>query len=264
MLRGAFDQNLTREKTRQMKLKFVTLPTYWIHDENLSGKARRAIQLASWGLQVFGHPAVYAMQPDWPDASANYRQLCQRIDHYASTFGDSLACVDVVNEPLHHPTLYTYDLYRRYRARRPAVPRRVNEYDILTGILTDTLVATLSGCSSIYERIGVQAHVPAAEASYATVWKVFTVKHMRSQLEKLLPLQKRIDLSEVSIPSAGNGWTPTRQRDFLARVVEAAQGIVETIGWWEPVDGKIWNPKSGLFEEDGTPKPALDVWLSIT
>lgn len=265
MIYGAFDgSGFNLATARDLNLTQATLPIYWGQYPDLSSRRARAIYLRGKGFRVLAHAGVYAFYPHWIDSTASTEQQTQRILDCRKMLSDTCAAIDVVNEFMNHPVLNAAMLF--WDAEITLWQRRVNEYGLLTGEITDQFISTLTGNGHLYERIGVQCHV---QCDYVTALAL--LPGIGANLEKLKTLGKPIDISELSIPANGTvfaGWTETRQASYLRKlfaVFMEFSDVIESISWWELKDhAAMFNAGSGLIRANGTKRAAYTAWKELT
>lgn len=251
---GANNSHFDKTIWDDLGLSQITMTTYWALNPTMDLLEPLAGSYKALGLHVIGHPVIYALQsqPDWPDNRTGPEEKCARLKKYLDALSKHISVADIVNEPMHNPTLIDGELYA-YAAGYSTVERRVNEYGILTGE-ADAFIALLRGNGHLYERIGVQWHVMAPEAQLPPIgYMLDAMKRVRDHFGK------PIDLSEGGVPSGTMGWTEASQANYTYRFVRAFKDSgVESINWWDLRDTEAvnFNPTSGLIRADGSLKPA--------
>ncbi len=262
MFTGVFDQSLLQREYVDLRVSGAIIPSYFFCTPDLDVVQKRAKQLRSWGLEPAGHPIIYMLDPTWPEVVGGIIKRITRTQQYADIV-TAIGLADVVNEPLSHPCEDTVLLYKEFRGRS-SIPRRINETGILSGENTAALVGALKFNIGLCEYIGVQAHV-SPNFSYSMISSIFTEKYMEDQIKAIASLGLPIHISEMSVPSSGNGWTQARQASFIQRIFLATHKYVDRIYYWEVKDKRsgMFNPISGLIDIYGKKKKAYNVFKSL-
>lgn len=206
------------------------------------------------GLTVTAHPILYNLSSINPPG-VNESHYRNHVKWWHSTF-TRINTVDVLNEPYHEPISDNWAPLAWSKEDAPGVRRRVNEYGLLTGEITDKWIATLASKADEFDVIGVQAHVPVPKSA------IPSIEGIRANLLKLTSLGKPVHITEISVPSAAQGWTEASQEAFLKELYTLFFETpgVEAILYWDLSDNGAWNPTSGLWRSNGTFKPA---WTTI-
>jgi GH35 family endo-1,4-beta-xylanase len=212
------------------------------------------------GMYVAGHPVVYnlaaAQGPDYDAA-----QMMRHVEWYAGTFS-GLSVVDVVNEHHHYPVSGFDQMIARWRSLRPDCRVRLNEYGLsmnqiaFSRIVRDAYRPWLH----LADVIGIQCHW----LDPLVGGKLPSITTVQRNLDALVVLGKPIHVTEISIPSNRDGWTESKQAEWLDRLLNLFHRTpaVEGCWYWDLSDANAWNRTSGLWRADGTPKPAWNVLAS--
>jgi GH35 family endo-1,4-beta-xylanase len=244
----------------------VALMTFWTQYDAGKGQYNAAAvsssvylmnRFADAGLYVAGHPILYRLdvaEPAW--ARNDKTAYSEHLQWWIKTFS-RVSIADILNEPKHEPIAFPWtEPHAWTKIQRPALLRRVNEYGLLTGEITDEWVSTLKNNADAFEIIGVQCHWFAQLRN----GRLPDIEVVRRNLAKLATVGKPIHITEISVPSGAFGYTEALQAEWVRTLYETfwATPAVTGIFYWDLSDAGAWNPTSGLWRADGTGRPAWD------
>jgi hypothetical protein len=168
---------------------------------------------------------------------------------------------------------------RLLRAFNPAVKGADPRARVLLGGLVPPPTGGIpldSFLSALYERGGRPLFDAAAVHPYAGTPEkaIDTVEQEREVMRSFGDADKPIWITEVGWASGGqpSGLTvgPERQAEYLTRIFELAADARERLGlrgvvWFALRDtpGPLWPGHCGLFELDGSPKPAWEAFAQV-
>ena len=215
-----------------------------------------------------------AQQPNWIDGLDSAQQRAkveQWIDTVCSRY-ESMAMVDVVNEPFHQPPVYMHALgdsgatgwdwvvtaftwARQYALR--GVKLLLNEYNVLQDNAVTTrylaLIDTLR-VRGLIDGIGVQGHYFEFKGSGYT----YDVNTLKYNLSRLVATGLPVYISEFDINEANDSTQLANYKIYFPLFWENAG--VKGITLWGYVQGDMWKVDAYLIRSDGTERPALQ-WL---
>ena len=236
----------------------VTLGTYAAIPIETQRAQYAAIRKA--GKSVYLHPGVYAHPDEGVRTPAEGEDCYEYLDRLRVEFPQATGC-DAVNEPWHQPPTCAggaVGLFDHAAGYWPEI--RINEYGILDGEIFNAWLSILRMIPDLYDAVGVQAHV-AYHIATAGGYDMATVSR---NLKALVALGKPVHVTEISVPSAGNGWTESMQASYIREFYNVCINAgVSNITYWDLCDAGAWNPSSGLLHDDGTPKAAWYTLKSI-
>lgn len=273
-----------------------TLPFYWGRYEKEEGKpdpegrVRRAAEWAkAHGFFLKGHPLCWHTAcADWlmeyDDETILAKQL-ERVTRDVSQYRGLIDSWDVINETVIMPRFDKYDnavtrlakrygelelAYRCFKAAREADPKAkllINDF-----ILSEDYAANIEklldrGCP--IDAIGIQTHMHEGYRGLEAV---------DEYLERFSRFKLPLHFTEVTILSGAiapkvddlndlhlDPWPSTPEGE--ARQLEQAEEfysqvyshpLVESIVWWDLVDGGWLKAPAGLLREDLSRKPAFE------
>lgn len=214
----------------------------------------------SRGMKVNAHPILYNLSIVKPSWITNDELSFRSHTLWWTQNFNLIETVDVLNEPFHNPVNFNWvQCYDWAKSGNPNLKRRINEYGLLTGEITDQFISNLKNISDKYEVIGIQCHIFAPQNVLPSI------DFIQSNIRKIATLGKPIHISEVSIPSNNYNWTETSQKDFLISLYTMFfnEPSISGIFYWDLNDSGAWNPTSGLWHSDGSTKPAWDALVSL-
>jgi hypothetical protein len=138
------------------------------------------------------------------------------------------------------------------------------------GVFLDDFITSLyqGGARDLFDAASVHPYAANPEKA------IGATADMRSLMDRFGDSSKPIWITEVGWASGGapSGLTvgPERQADYLKRIFELAQDRRRQLGiagvvWYSLEDspGPLWVGHCGLFELDGSTKPAWDEFVSV-
>ena len=215
-----------------------------------------------------------AQQPNWIaglDSAQQRAKVEQWIDTVCSRY-ESMAMVDVVNEPFHQPPVYMHALgdsgatgwdwvvtaftwARQYALR--GVKLLLNEYNVLQDNAVTTrylaLIDTLR-VRGLIDGIGVQGHYFEFKGSGYT----YDVNTLKYNLSRLVATGLPVYISEFDINEANDSTQLANYKIYFPLFWENAG--VKGITLWGYVQGDMWKTDAYLIRYDGSERPALQ-WL---
>ena len=210
-------------------------------------------------------------QPEWMDQLSTEEQLAEVeewMELFAERYGEDIAMIDVVNEPLHAKPGYREALggdnglygtgwdwviwsFEKARTLFPEAELLLNDYGIINsrkGTDDYLVIIQLLQERKLIDGIGVQAH--GLENTSLTL--------IKENLDKLAATDLPIYVSELDIDIADDD----RQRDRFAELFPLLweHPQVKGVTLWGYEEGEIWKPNAFLVRRDGSERPAL-TWL---
>jgi endo-1,4-beta-xylanase len=216
-----------------------------------------------------------AQQPGWIPGALDSAQQRAKVEQWIDTVCsryESMAMVDVVNEPFHQPPPYMHALgdsgktgwdwvvtaftwARQYTLR--GVKLLLNEYNILQDNAVTTrylaLIDTLR-VRGLIDGIGVQGHYFEFKGSGYT----YDVNTLKANLDRLVATGLPVYSSEFDINEANDSTQLANYKIYFPLFWENPG--VKGITLWGYVQGDMWKTDAYLIRYDGSERPALQ-WL---
>ena len=250
---------------------YATIPFYWRGYRPGEGPSfERTDPMVAWcsdhGIAMKGHPLLWGrparrgqdevIPPDQP-------AMKQRVTDVMTRYMDRIRYWEVVNEPVHQPTIRIDPAYRWAREIDPAGHLIINEYYIMADSYPSffELLTQAVADGVPLDGIGIQAHEPRTMR--------FPLEQVKESLDLYATFGKNLHITEYSPPSAGQDithsyvlgqWDEQAQRDYAVKfyTVCFAHPAVVAITWWDFCDGRTFIPGGGMLREDLSPKPVYD------
>lgn len=279
----------------------VTLPFYWGQFEPRQGEPRteQIKRAAQWcvdrNVTLKGHPLCWhTMTADWLLPMSNGEILeaqKARIRRDVSDFRGLINMWDVINEAVIMPIFTKYDngitrickemgriktirtMFETARAENPSAVFLLNDFD--TSESYDILIEGCLEAGIQIDVIGIQSHM------HQGWWGLEKTEEILERFGRFkLPLHftetslvsghlmppEIVDLNDYQVAD----WPSTPEgEDRQAREAVAhyrtlfAHPLVQSITWWDLVDGNWLNAPSGLLHADGSSKPAYDEIMNL-
>jgi GH35 family endo-1,4-beta-xylanase len=274
----------------------ATLPFYWGQFEPNRGRPRTEPlrKAAQWcvdhNLKVKGHPLTWhTLCADWllPLSNADIlKEQKARIRREVSGFKGLIDMWDVINEAVIMPVFDKYDngltrickemgriplirtVFETARAENPGAVFLINDFD-----MSDAYDILVEGCleSGIkFDAIGLQSHM---HQGYWGVEKTLKILERFSRFNlplhftettlvsgRLMP-PEIVDLNDYQVkdwPTTPEGEERQTREVITHYETLFAHPLVQSITWWDMVDGNWLNAPGGLVRRDGSAKPAYD------
>ncbi len=274
----------------------ATLPFYWGQFEPNRGQPRTEPlrRAAQWcvdhNLKVKGHPLTWhTMCADWllPLSNADIlKEQKTRIQRDVSGFKGLIDMWDVINEAVIMPVFDKYDngitrickemgriplirtVFETARAENPGAVFLINDFD-----MSDAYDILVEGCLEAgikFDAIGLQSHM---HQGYWGVEKTLKILERFSRFNlplhftettlvsgRLMP-PEIVDLNDYQVtdwPTTPDGEERQARETITHYETLFAHPLVQSITWWDMVDGNWLNAPGGLVRRDGSAKPAYD------
>ncbi|HYE05688.1 MAG TPA: endo-1,4-beta-xylanase [Planctomycetota bacterium] len=278
----AAQERLYQERFAEL-FNLATVLTYWHVGEPERGRLDlgpvidQVARLKALGIRIKGHPLVLAQSsPPWaPSEIAATRDLTRRwIADVVGRLSPDIGMWDVVGDATTAAgagnglaawareagaARYTEDALRWTRAADASAQLLYNDYkldDDFTRLITD-----LHAAHAPLDILGLEAHMIGSDWPLEKVWET---------AETFARLGHPLHFTEVTVlsddPAADHAqsWPSTadgerRQADYVERFYRLlfSHPAVQSIGWWNFVDGDWDRNPGGLLRADLTPKPAF-------
>ena len=280
---------------------FVTLPFYWGRFEPVKGKpdTKRLAKVSQWlvskGYTLKGHPLCWhTVTAPWLMEMTNediIKMQLNRIRRDVSAFSGIIDMWDVVNEAVIMPVFDKYDngitrickemgrlklLRETFIAAKKANPSAVlllNDFET-----SEEYAFLIEACleSGIpIDAIGIQSHM---HQGYWGIEKTLKVLERFSRFA--LPLhftettlvsgnimpREIVDLNDYKVtdwPTTLEGEERQAQEAVLHYKTLFAHPLVQSITYWNFVDGGWLNAPAGFIRKDGTAKPMYNEILNL-
>lgn len=279
----------------------ATLPFYWARFEPVRGQpmTTEVQNAARWclerGLRTKGHPLCWhTLTADWlldMDTEAILQEQTARVRREVRAFRGLIDMWDVINEAVIMPIFDKYDngitrlcrqlgriptikaMFDAARQENPSATLLLNDFDISPAY--DILVEGCLEAGIQIDVIGIQSHM---HQGYWGVEKTLEVLDHFSRFNlpihftettlvsgNLMP-PEIVDLNDYQVEE----WptTPEGEERQAREVIQHyttlfAHPLVESITWWDMVDGHWLNAPAGLLRKDGSGKPAYEELLKL-
>lgn len=275
---------------------YVTLPFYWGNFERVKGQpdTKRLKQAAEWliakGITLKGHPLCWhTVTAPWLLDMSNSEILSTQLDRIhreVTEFKGLIDIWDVINEVVIMPIFDKYDngitrickdigriklvreVFNAAKESNPDAVLLINDFD--TSESYDILVEGLLEAGIPIDAIGIQSHM---HQGYWGVEKTLEVLERFSRFN--LPIHftensllsgnimppEIVDLNDYQVaewPSTPEGEDRQAQEVVLHYKTLFSHPLVESITWWDFVDGSWLKAPSGFITKDNRAKPAYD------
>ena len=291
---------LCAEKTAAL-CNAATMPFYWGQFEPQKGKPRteQVKRAAQWCLDrnmtLKGHPLCWhTMTADWllPMSNAEILEAQKaRIRRDVSDFRGMINMWDVINEAVIMPIFDKYDngitrickemgriktirtMFETARAENPSAVFLLNDFE--TSESYDILIEGCLEAGIKIDVIGIQSHM------HQGWWGLEKTQEILERFGRFnLPLHftettlisgqlmppEIVDLNDYQVkdwPSTPEGEERQAREAVAHYKTLFAHPLVESITWWDLVDGHWLNAPSGLIRADGSSKPAYDEIMKL-
>jgi len=275
---------------------YVTLPFYWGRFEPVQGQPMTDLlmQTAQWcadrDIGVKGHPLCWhTVTADWLLGMSNAEIMqaqIERIQREVTNFRGLVDSWDVINEAVIMPIFDKYDngitrickevgriqmirtMFETARGANPNATLLLNDFDMSPAY--DILVEGCLEAGIEIDVIGIQSHM------HQGYWGIEKTKHVLEQFSRFnLPIHftetnlvsgrlmppEIVDLNDYQVDdwlSTPEGEERQAQEAVTHIKTLVAHPLVESITWWDFLDGGWLNAPAGLLRKDGSSKPAYD------
>ena len=236
----------------------------WYHTEKRQGElnyadADRVLQWAQKNeIAMRGHTLFWAVDqytPAWAKALENdalEAKMKERTNEVMTRYQGRIDEWDVNNEMLHGDYFgqrlgarINSDMFKWAKAANPDAILYMNDFSILSGDLGNAYfnqIKTLQAAGAPIGGVGFQGHFRGA----------MLVRPVKRELDRFATLGLPMKVTEYDMVLGEEEWRAKALED-LYRTCFAHPGIagITMWGFW---DGSHWNPGSGLFNLDWTPK----------
>lgn len=275
---------------------FATLPFYWHRFEPTKGSpdTKRLTQAAQWmtskGLKLKGHPLCWhTLAAPWLMEMNNSDILkvqLERIHREVSGFKGLIDMWDVINEVVIMPIFDKYDngitrickemgrlklvreVFEAAKQANPEATLLINDFN--TSESYDILIEGLLEAGIPIDAIGIQSHM---HQGYWGVEKTLEVLERFSRFKLPIHFTENTiisghimppeidDLNDYKLdqwPSTPEGEARQAQETVLHYTTLFSHPSVESITWWDFVDGLWLGAPSGFITRDNRVKPVYD------
>jgi len=275
---------------------YATLPFYWGNFEPEKGKpdTKRVKQAAEWmvskGLKLKGHPLCWhTLSAPWLMEMSNadiLKTQLERINREVTEFKGLIDIWDVINEVVIMPIFDKYDngitrickdlgrlklvreVFKAARESNPEATLLINDFNISESY--DILIEGLLEADIPIDAIGIQSHM---HQGYWGVEKTLEVLERFSRFKLPIHFTENTlvsghimppeieDLNDYQIPS----WPTTPEGEerqareaVLHYTTLFSHPSVESITWWDFVDGLWLGAPAGFLTKDNRVKPVYN------
>ncbi len=277
---------------------YTTLPFYWENFEPVRGQAdtNRIRKTAEWllskGCVLKGHPLTWhTLAPLWlldMTDSKILSSLLERIDREVTDFAGLINIWDVINEAVIMPVFNKYnngitrickelgrirtvrEVFSAAKRANPDAVLLINDF-VYTSI--DSYEILIEGCLEAgipIDAIGIQSHM------HQGYWGVEKTQEILERFSRFnLPIHftestlvsghnmppKILDLNDYVVdhwPSTPEGEERQAREAVLHYKTLFAHPGVESITWWDFVDGQWLGAPTGILTQDNRVKPIYD------
>lgn len=279
----------------------ATLPFYWAGFEPERGKpiTEKVKNAAHWCLErnmiPKGHPLCWhTLTADWllemSNAEIKTAQV-ERIKRDVADFRGLIDMWDVLNEAVIMPVFDRYDngitrickeygrintirtMFEAARETNPDATLLINDFDVSPAY--DILVEGCLAAGIQFDAIGIQSHM------HQGWWGVEKTQRVLQNFERFgLPLHftettlvsgrlmppEIVDLNDYQVedwPTTSEGEARQAEQTRAHYEMLFSHPVVESITWWDAVDGNWLNAPAGLLRRDGSSKPAYEELLKL-
>ena len=275
---------------------YVTLPFYWGGFEPVKGQpdTKRVKQAAKWmsskGLAIKGHPLCWhTMTAPWLMDMTNAEILSEqlkRIQRDVTEFAGLIDIWDVINEVVIMPIFDKYDngitrickelgrirlvreVFQEAKKANPGAMLLINDFN--TSESYDILVEGLLEAGVPIDAVGIQSHM---HQGYWGVEKTLEVLERFSRFGLPIHFTENTlvsghimppeieDLNDYKVsewPSTPEGEERQARETALHYRTLFEHPMVESITWWDFVDGLWLGAPAGFLTKDNRVKPVYD------
>ncbi len=267
----------------------ATMLTYWHVTEPERGRMdvapliAQVQRLKAMGIRIKGHPLVLAQaSPGWaPTDVATTRDLTRRwIGDMVGRFAGEIDMWDVVGDATTAagagsglaawareagPAPFTADALRWTREASASALLLYNDYQLDEDFTR--LIEDLHAARAPLDVLGLEAHMIGSEWPLEKVWQT---AETFARLAHPLHFTEVTVLSDDADADHAQSWPTTaageqRQADYVEQFYRLlfSHPAVESIGWWNLVDGDWDRHPGGLLRADLSPKPAYERLLRL-
>ncbi len=277
---------------------YVTLPFYWSNFENVRGQpdTERLKKTAQWfkenGCTIKGHPLCWhTLAPSWLLDMTNAKILelqLERIRREMKNFTGLIDIWDVVNEAVIMPIFNKYDngitricksmgricavqeMFSAAKESNPGAFLMINDF-VYTGL--DAYEILIEGCLEAgvpIDAIGIQSHMHQGYWGVERTCEVLErfsrfmlpIHFTESTLVSGHTMPRGIeDFNDYVIdkwPSTPEGEERQAKEAALHYKTLFSHPLVESITWWDFVDGQWLGAPTGFVSQDNRLKPIYD------
>ncbi len=275
---------------------FATLPFYWHNFEPIKGSpdTKRLTQAAQWmtskGLKLKGHPLCWhTLAAPWLMEMNNSHILkvqLERIHREVTGFKGLIDMWDVINEVVIMPIFDKYDngitrickemgrlklvreVFEAAKQANPEATLLINDFN--TSESYDILIEGLLEAGIPIDAIGIQSHM---HQGYWGVEKTLEVLERFSRFKLPIHFTENTiisghimppeidDLNDYKLdqwPTTPEGEARQAEETVLHYTTLFSHPSVESITWWDFVDGLWLGAPSGFITRDNRVKPVYD------
>ena len=279
----------------------ATLPFYWGRFEPKRGEpiTEKVKNAARWSLEhsmvTKGHPLCWhTVTANWLLELSNAEILqaqLNRIHREVADFKGLIDMWDVINEAVIMPVFDKYDngitricrehgriniiqmMFEAARETNPNATLLINDFDVSSAY--DILVEGCLEAGIKFDAIGIQSHM------HQGWWGVKKTLKVLENFERFnIPIHftettlvsghlmppEIVDLNDYQVddwPTTPDGETRQAEQAITHYKTLFAHPLVESITWWDSLDGGWLNSPAGLLRKDGSPKPAYDELMKL-
>lgn len=293
-----YEKEIADERFRKFLdiFNYVTLPFYWQRYEPVKGQSdtERMKKAAKWliskGCILKGHPLCWhTLTAPWLLDLCNddiLKAQIERINRDVKEFEGLIDIWDVINEVVIMPNFDKYDngitrlckelgrinivkeMFDATKKANPNTTLLINDYNN-----SEAYEILIEGCLEAgvpIDAIGIQSHM---HKGYWGVEKTNRVLERYSRFKLPIHFTENTLVSGQLMPSENkdandfipDSWpsTPEGEERQAREVVSHyrtlfANPMVESITWWDFLDGSWLGAPSGLIHKDSTAKPAYE------
>lgn len=280
-----------------MKLfNYVTLPFYWANFESVKGQPQtvKLKQAAQWwksnGLTIKGHPLCWhTLAPPWLLEMNNTDILLEqlnRINREVTEFSGLIDIWDVINEAVIMPIFDKYDngitrickelgairlvgeVFKATKKANPNAVLLINDFNTTEEYAN--LIESLIEADVPIDAIGIQSHM------HQGYWGVEKTERVLERFSRFkLPLhftestlvsghimpQEIEDLNDYQLkewPTTPDGEERQAKETVIHYKTLFAHPLVQSITWWDFVDGAWLGAPSGFVTKENRVKPVYN------
>ncbi len=275
---------------------YVTLPFYWANFESVKGQPQtvKLKQAAQWwksnGLTIKGHPLCWhTLAPPWLLEMNNTDILLEqlnRINREVAEFSGLIDIWDVINEAVIMPIFDKYDngitrickelgtirlvgeVFKATKKANPDAVLLINDFNTTEEYAN--LIENLLEADVPIDAIGIQSHM------HQGYWGVEKTERVLERFSRFkLPLhftestlvsghimpQEIEDLNDYQLkewPTTPDGEERQAKETVIHYKTLFAHPLVQSITWWDFVDGAWLGAPSGFLTKENRVKPVYN------
>ncbi len=273
-----FSQNFnTAVMENSLKWPVMTDKSGEVKDETVERVWRCIEWLDAQNIPLRGHNVLWPSWENMPKYLKDHEGrpweiqeiVEERMKHVLTTFQGRLYEWDLINEPVHHRDLlnifgepelaYWFEMAKNYDSTTPLY---INQWYALNGTYHQEYIRLLHGlqqANAPVDGIGLQGHLDVEHFTEAG-----EIEKIWQKLDEYAAFDLPIKITEFDL-NGDEGEDKQAQALENALTLFYSHPAVDGLliwGFWEPAHWRK-DEQAGLWREDWTAKPAVDVWKKL-